>query len=114
MHSALDLDPAEQSDGEPAGQRQLGDLTVTWNSEPVEPPKPGVDQSGTPMSSWSACTTCRCRVTRGGDRLHAFHVRQVGWRQVREVGDLWRARHPLHRRARGRGTGFTLMEMLVT
>ncbi len=88
MHSALDLIRRSNPMENPAGQRQLGDLTVTWNSEPVEPPKPGVDQSGTPDVFMVGLYDVQVRVTRGGDQLHAFHVRQVGWRQVREVGDL--------------------------
>ena len=86
MHSALDMvrrtNPMEIASGE----RQAGNLMVTWTSAPLEPPKPNVDQSGSPGIFSVGLYDATVRVLRDGEELQVFHVRQVGWKQVRDAG----------------------------
>ena len=86
MHSALDLVRRTNPMDIPAGQRQAGNLMVTWTSAPLEPPKPNVDQSGSPGIFSVGLYDATVRVLRDGKELQVFHVRQVGWKQVREAG----------------------------
>ena len=86
MHSALDLVRRTNPMDIPAGQRQAGNLMVTWTSAPLEPPKPNVDQSGSPGIFSVGLYDATVRVLRDGKDLQVFHVRQVGWKQVREAG----------------------------
>jgi len=88
MDSTLDLIRRSNPMETPTGQRKVGDFSVTWSSTPVEPPKPNVDQSGTPGIFMVGLYDLDVRATRDGKELHAFHVRQVGWKQVRTMDDL--------------------------
>lgn len=88
MDSALDLIRRSNPMETPAGQRKVGDFVVTWTSKPLEPPKPNVDQSGAPGIFLVGLYDLDVRATRDGRELHAFHVRQVGWKQVRTVDEL--------------------------
>ena len=88
MQSALDLIRRSNPMETPTGQRKVGDFTVTWSSRPVEPPKNGVDQSGGPGIFLVGLYELDVRATRDGRELHAFRVRQVGWKQVRTMDDL--------------------------
>jgi general secretion pathway protein I len=88
VHSALDMvrrtNPMEAA----GGQRQLNGLQVDWVSKPVEPARPNVDQSGTPGIFSVGLYDTHVRLSRDGRELHDFHVRQVGWKQLRSVDDL--------------------------
>ncbi|HWS78712.1 MAG TPA: prepilin-type N-terminal cleavage/methylation domain-containing protein [Thermomonas sp.] len=88
MHSALDLIRRSNPMETPTGQRKVGDFIVTWSSTPVEPPKSGVDQSGGPSIFLVGLYELDVRATRDGKELHAFRVRQAGWKQVRTMDDL--------------------------
>jgi len=88
MQSALDLIRRSNPMETPSGQRKVGDFIVTWNSKPLEPPKNGVDQSGGPSIFMVGLYELDVRATRDGRELHAFRVRQVGWKQVRTMDDL--------------------------
>lgn len=88
MHSALDLIRRSNPMEAPTGQRKVGDFTVTWSSTPLEPPKGGVDQSGGPSIFMVGLYELDVRATRDGKEVHAFRVRQVGWKQVRTMDDL--------------------------
>lgn len=88
MDSTLDLIRRSNPMETPTGQRKVGDFVVTWTSTPVEPPKTGVDQSGGPSIFMVGLYDLEVRATRDGRELHAFHVRQVGWKQVRTMDDL--------------------------
>ena len=88
MDSALDLVRRSNPMETPTGQRKVGDYTVTWSATPVEPPKNGVDQSGGPSIFMIGLYDLDVRATRDGRQVHAFHVRQVGWKQVRTMDDL--------------------------
>jgi len=88
MDSALDLVRRSNPMEAPTGQRRIGDFMVTWSATPVEPPKSGVDQSGGPSIFMVGLYDVDVRATRGGREVHAFRVRQVGWKQVRTMDDL--------------------------
>ncbi len=88
MQSALDLIRRSNPMDTPTGQRKVGEFTVTWTSTPVQPPKNGVDQSGGPGIFMVGLYEMDVRATRDGRELHAFRVRQVGWKQVRTMDDL--------------------------
>lgn len=87
MHSALDMVRRTNPMETPAGQRQAGDLMVSWMSVAVEPPRPNVGQSGTPAIFTVGLYDATVRVLRDGEELSVFRVRQVGWKQVRLAGD---------------------------
>ena len=86
MHSALDVVRRTNPMEIPAGQRRAGNLMVIWTSAPLEPPRPNVDQSGSPGIFSVGLYDATVRVLRDGKDLQVFHVRQVGWKQVREAG----------------------------
>lgn len=88
MDSALDLIRRSNPMETPTGQRRIGDFVVTWTGTPVEPPKPNVDQSGGPGIFMVGLYDMDVRATRDGRELHAFRVRQVGWKQIRTMDDL--------------------------
>ena len=83
--SALDLVRRSNPMKAPAGKRDIGDMTVTWTSKPIEDTKPGVGQSGTPGLYQMGLYTVYVRVTRNGRPIGNFYVRQVGWAQVRKM-----------------------------
>lgn len=87
-HSALDMVRRTNPMETPSGQRQAGELMVSWTSVPVEAPRPNVGQSGTPAIFLVGLYDANVRVLRDGEELGAFRVRQVGWKQVRAAGDL--------------------------
>ena len=66
----------------PEGQRSVGELTVTWIARPVEPVRAGSSQTGEPTLFMVGLYDMDVRVMRGGRELHAFQVRQVGWKQL--------------------------------
>lgn len=82
--SALDLVRRSNPMQTPSGMREAGDLTVTWTSSPLEPPRPNVDQGGFPGSHMVGLYTVHVTVNRGGREIGDFHVRQIGW--VRTAG----------------------------
>lgn len=88
LHSSLDLIRRTNPMKTPSGKREVGDLVVRWTSEPLEPPRPNVDQSGSPGIFMVGLYEADVRVLRDNRELHAFRVRQVGWNQVRAMDDL--------------------------
>lgn len=86
MQSALDMIRRTNPMEVPGGRRQAGNLTVTWTSEPLAPPRPNVDQSGSPGIFAIGLYEATVRVLRDGRELQVFRVRQVGWKQVRDAG----------------------------
>ena len=83
MRSALDLIRRTNPMETPVGQRDVGDLTVSWTSVPIEPIRPNVDQSGYPGFYSVGLYEATIRVLRDGRELQVFHVRQIGWKQIR-------------------------------
>ncbi len=81
-HSALDLIRRSNPMQTPEGQRSVGELTVTWIARPVEPVRAGSSQTGEPTLFMVGLYDMDVRVMRGGRELHAFQVRQVGWKQL--------------------------------
>ena len=82
MHSALDLIRRTNPMDTPVGERQVGDLKVSWISALLEPAKPNVVQSGRPGIFVVGLYEVSVRVSRNGQLLQTFQVRQVGWKQV--------------------------------
>ena len=82
MHSALDLIRRTNPMDIPIGERQVGDLKVSWVSALLEPAKPNVVQSGRPGIFVVGLYEVSVRVSRNGQLLQTFQVRQVGWKQV--------------------------------
>ena len=83
--SALDLVRRSNPMQLPAGKRDIGDMTVLWRSYPVEDPKPNVDQSGSDGIYLVGLYTVYVRVSRGERVIGNFRVRQIGWKQVKQV-----------------------------
>ena len=83
--SALDLVRRSNPMEVPTGKRDIGDMTVTWCSKPVEEPRPGVGQSGATGLYQMGLYTVYVRVTRNGRPIGNFYVRQVGWKQTRKL-----------------------------
>lgn len=81
-HSALDLIRRSNPMQAPEGQRSVGELTVTWIARPVEPVRAGSSQTGEPTLFMVGLYDMDVRVMREGRELHAFQVRQVGWKQL--------------------------------
>ena len=81
-HSALDLIQRSNPMETPEGQRRVGELTVTWGARLVEPARPGSNQAGGPTLFAVGLYDMDVRVMRDGRELHAFHVRQAGWKQL--------------------------------
>lgn len=88
LHSSLDLIRRSNPMKTPSGKREVGDLEVSWSSVPLEPPRPNVDQSGSPGIFMVGLYEVDVRVLRDDRELQAFKVRQVGWNQVRAMDDL--------------------------
>lgn len=82
MHSTLDLIRRTNPMDTPVGERQVGDLKVSWISALLEPAKPNVVQSGRPGIFVVGLYEVSVRVSRNGQLLQTFQVRQVGWKQV--------------------------------
>lgn len=87
MLSALDMVRRTNPMEIPSAQRQAGNLQVVWTSVPVEPIRPNAHRDGMPGIFNVGLYDANVRVLRDGRQLHAFKVRQVGWKQVRTVGD---------------------------
>ena len=83
--SALDLVRRSNPMQVPAGKRDIGDMTVRWHSYSVEDPKPNVDQSGSNGIYLIGLYTVYVEVKRGDRRIGRFRVRQIGWKQVKQV-----------------------------
>ena len=83
MHSALDIVRRTNPMETPTGQREVGDLLVSWTSVPLESLRPNADQSGYPGFYTVGLYDATIRVLRDGRELQVFHVRQIGWKQVR-------------------------------
>lgn len=83
--SALDMlhrvNPMEQA----TGRRELDGLEVQWQARPVEPPKPSVTQVGLPTLFQVGLYQVEVRVLEGSRVVDRFSVRQVGYRQVRNL-----------------------------
>ena len=83
VRSALDLVHRVNPMEHPSGDRTVGSLQVRWNATLVEPARPSVSQVGMPTLFEVGLYTLDVRVSRDGEELHRFEVRQAGSRQVR-------------------------------
>ena len=69
----------------PSGSRQVGALQVTWTSVAIMPPRDSVTQVGLPNLFQAGLYDLDVRVLEGEREIDGFHVRQVGYRQVRQM-----------------------------
>lgn len=78
------INPAET----PRGEERLGDVTMRWEAEPVEPPRDamtGYMQAGLYQVG---LYDVRVQLSLDGQPLADTHVRRVGYKQVREPAAL--------------------------
>lgn len=66
----------------PRGRRQVGELVVEWQAEPVEPARSAVTQIGFPTIFQVGLYLVEVRVLRGDVEVDRFEVRQVGYKQI--------------------------------
>ena len=75
---------------EPKGERQFGDKRVRWEATPIEPVKSGATQVGLPslfdVGLYDVAVVVRRKDDVGTTDLADFHVRLVGFKQVRTTG----------------------------
>ncbi len=69
----------------PTGERPLGQLTVHWHAQLVQPVKPGVTSVGLPDLFELGLYLLDVQVKDGDRTLTAFQVREVGFRQVNSL-----------------------------
>lgn len=68
-----------------SGDRPLGAMQVHWTAKPVEPVREGVSRVGLPSLFSLGLFDMDVQVLQGSQVLAEFHVRQVGYQQVRHV-----------------------------
>lgn len=66
----------------PSGERPLGPLRVQWLAHLLQPAKPGVSAVGVPDLFELGLYRMDVRVLDGSRLVTAFHVRQVGFKQI--------------------------------
>ncbi|WP_168198943.1 PulJ/GspJ family protein [Luteimonas granuli] len=71
---------------ERSGTREIPPLTVSWDSTPLTPTRPGISQAGMPTLFDFALYRLDVRVAREGAVVREFQVRRVGWVQARSGG----------------------------
>jgi len=72
----------------PEGEETLGIHTFRWQSEAVKLPKDGISASGGIGLFQVALYDVKMEVSNQNEILARFTVRQVGYRQVRELPDF--------------------------
>jgi general secretion pathway protein I len=70
---------------EPDGEAPLGDWTLRWHSEPVEPPRDGATPSFQPGLYKVGLYRMRLELWRDGAMQREATVRRAGYQQVREL-----------------------------
>lgn len=84
-HSALDVMRLVNPMSEPSGRRKIGVIEVQWQAKLLEPAKQGVTQVGLPTLFQIGLYDVDVRILRGSETIDTFDVRQVGYRQVRQL-----------------------------
>lgn len=72
---------------EPEGERELGDYTLYWEADPLEPRRTGLSQAGYASLFDVALYRVEAWVVAGGTELTRFEMRLVGYEQVRIARD---------------------------
>lgn len=72
---------------EPRGRLALGDRTVDWVAEPLEPVRVGRSQAGYPSLFDLALYELDVTISDAGGEVNRFKLRQVGFKQVRIARD---------------------------
>lgn len=72
----------------PQGEQRLGDVTLRWSSEPVEPERDAMTGYLRPGLYRLGLYSVRLELSRDGRPLTETSIRRVGYRQVREQEQL--------------------------
>lgn len=72
---------------EPRGRVALGDRTVAWVAEPLEPVRVGRSQAGYPSLFDVALYELDVTISDRAGEINRFKLRQVGFKQVRIARD---------------------------
>ena len=72
----------------PTGEQQLGEVTLRWSSEPVEPVRDGMTGYLQPGLYEVGLYEVTLELSRDGEFLAETRIRRVGYRQVREPAQL--------------------------
>lgn len=72
---------------EPTGERQLGEIAVSWQSTPVAPRRTGRTRAGMPSLFDVTLYQMDVTVERAGEPAHGFSLRRAGWEAVRSLGN---------------------------
>jgi len=83
-YSALEVVRRVNPMDTPTGERAIGDLEVRWTSTPVAPARDSVTQIGRPNLFQAGLFDLEVVVASEAGELARFHVRQMGYHQVRE------------------------------
>lgn len=80
--SALDalrrVNPMES----PRGRREIGQLVMEWDAQPVEPARSAVTQVGLPTIFQVGLYSLDVRLSVDGEEVQRFQVRQLGYEQT--------------------------------
>lgn len=85
MHSALELTRGINPMETPEGKREIGDLVMEWDAKPIQGPRSGRTQIGRPTLFDVGLYQVQVRILRDGQELDHFNVRQLGYRQTRQM-----------------------------
>ena len=83
--SALDVMRLVNPMADPSGRRKIGVIEVQWQARLLEPAKQGVTQVGLPTLFQIGLYQVDVRILRGAETVDTFDMRQVGYRQVRQL-----------------------------
>lgn len=72
----------------PSGEQQLGDVTLRWSSEPLEPVRDAMTGYLQPGLYEVGLYRVRLELLQDGRPLSEVDIRRVGYRQVREPAQL--------------------------
>ena len=72
---------------EPSGQRQLGDIEVSWQATPVAPRRTGLTRAGKPSLYEVALYDMEVTVRRDGTTDETFTLRRAGFEAVRALSE---------------------------
>ncbi len=73
---------------QPQGQQVLGEVTVHWSAEPVEPPRDATAGYLRAGLYEVGLDRVHLQLDRGGQPFADLELRRVGYRQVREAAQL--------------------------
>lgn len=72
----------------PTGEQAMGDYTLRWRAEPIEPPRDGATDFLQPGLYQLGLYRMRLELSRDGRVERELELRRVGYRQVRQPAQL--------------------------